>query len=152
MAAFIIRLEGLDSICNHLTSTRNDNVSTKEKTSPPTKREEFLTRIRELAEMQSEDKEKFRQIKHTQPWSEERDVELGRQRLGIVRLKSVIRYTLLAYAMFRFQPYAKVEQKCNDKAKAYLIYVAFQRLGLGQVVDNDLITHWLSGGTLLPRK
>ena len=126
-------------------------MSTESKKNYLAKRSEFRTKIKDLAKAQREDKDTFRNVKRTQPCTEARDAVLRSKRFGIVDTKSTIRHLLLAYAMFRFRSYAKVEQKCTDKPNAYLIYDAFKKLGLGGVVDKDLIDHWLAGGALLPK-
>jgi len=113
------------------------------------KRTEFRTHIRRLADDQKADKTEFRATKKA-PVSPDREGTLARQRAGIVQTRSAIRYFLLAYAMFRGKSYAKVEQKCNDKADPYHVWVIFKRLDLHEQYDKAQIETWLSGG-VLPR-
>jgi hypothetical protein len=129
-------------------------VSTKEeqKSAFLMKRLEFRTYIRRLADSQREQKDTFRQRKAstTRADRQQNPDILNGLRTDIVHARANIRYALLAYAMFRGKPYAKVEQKTKDKPDAYLIWSWFKRLDMKDQYDKPGIELWLSGG-VLPR-
>ena len=114
------------------------------------KRMEFRTYIRRLADAQRQQKGEFRQRKASTTRADRQknpDI-LNGLRTDITHARANIRYVLLAYAMFRGKPYAKMEQKCHEKPSPYEIWVALGEMDLQEQYDKERIEAWLEGETL----
>jgi hypothetical protein len=116
----------------------------EEKAAFLSKRIEFRTAIKRLVEDQKASKGEFREAKKIHVLDREESL-LNRKRAGIMQTRSVIRHTLLAYAMFRGKPYLTIEQKTTEPVQAYNIWVVFRSLGLEAKYDKEGIEMWLSG-------